>query len=292
MSKTLVGLYGGETATRVAEDLLGMGCDRDDISYIMPAYGAGEAGQGHTDVHGVGRLRSEGALARMIGNDQNKLGGGLIDGLTGWGVPQDDAHVYAEGVRRGHGLVLLRAGDDKADRAADIMSRHNPIDIHGQASRWRQSGWQGLTSESRPYTDEERNRYAQEDSIPIVKEDVSIGKRQVEQGGVHLRSYTVEHPVEEHVSLRQESVEVERQPVDRPLKAGEDAFQDREITATETSEEAVVSKNARVVEEVNVRKDVKKDDRVIKEMVRETKVDVDPVKSGRTDEPKHPEPRR
>src|SRR5690348_3190656 len=80
------------------------------------------------------------------------------------------------------------------------------------------------------------------------EERLRVGKREVGHGRVRVRSYVVETPVQEQVTLHQERVEIERRPVDRPAAAGDDAFRERTIEATETSEEAVVSKEARVRE--------------------------------------------
>ena len=54
------------------------------------------------------------------------------------------------------------------------------------------------------------------EAIPIVEEQLRVGKRQVAGGRVRVRSYVVETPVQEQVTLRDETVRVERRPVDRP----------------------------------------------------------------------------
>src|SRR3954468_19403974 len=78
-----------------------------------------------------------------------------------------------------------------------------------------------------------------------------VGKRVVEQGRVRVRVYTVEHPVQEGVTLREERVAVERRPVDSPASvAPGEAFQDRTIDVTTHREEPVIAKEARVREEV------------------------------------------
>ena len=94
-----------------------------------------------------------------------------------------------------------------------------------------------------------------EEAIPVVEEKLRIGKRQVGGGRLKVRSYVVETPVSEQVSLRTEKVHVERRPADRAIKAGEDAFRERTIEAQASSEEAVVSKEARVTGEVVVKKE-------------------------------------
>ena len=93
------------------------------------------------------------------------------------------------------------------------------------------------------------------------------------------------HPVpcgraagEEQVNLRQEHVEVERRPVSGTTQAGTlggDPFQERTIEVEERGEEAVVSKEARVVEEVVVRKDVEQRTETVSDTVRKTEVDVE-----------------
>jgi uncharacterized protein (TIGR02271 family) len=119
-----------------------------------------------------------------------------------------------------------------------------------------------------------------EERIPIVEEQLRVGKRETERGRVRVRSYIVETPVNETVALREEHVHVERRPVDQPLSAGDDAFRERTIEAVEHGEEAVVSKEARVREELVIRKDVEQRDEAISDTVRRTEVEVD---DGRTD---------
>ena len=112
--------------------------------------------------------------------------------------------------------------------------------------------------------------------IPVVEERLHIGKRETAHGRVRIRSYVVETPVEEQVTLHREHVEVERRPVDRPADAAAGAaFQERTIEATEVAEEAVVAKDARIKEEVVIRKTADDETRTVKDTVRRTEVEVD-----------------
>jgi len=108
----------------------------------------------------------------------------------------------------------------------------------------------GAGAAGRTSTDFDRTRSTKEgeEAIPIVEEELNVGKRQVEGGRVRVRSYVVETPVQEEVNLREERVHVERRPTDRPLTGSENLFQDRTIEVEEKSEEAVVSKDSRVKE--------------------------------------------
>lgn len=129
-----------------------------------------------------------------------------------------------------------------------------------------------------------RGNVVQEERIPIIEEQLRVGKREVERGGARVRSYIEERPVTESINLREEHVEVERHPVDQALSAAElggaDAFQERNIEMRETAEEAVVAKEARVVEEVLVRKTADQHEEQVSDTVRRTKVDVDEGQTG------------
>jgi uncharacterized protein (TIGR02271 family) len=222
--------------------------------------------------------------------------GGILNRLRSAGVPEDDSHMYAEGVRRGGSLVIARLADDNVDRGLEIMSNYRPVDIDERGSQWRTEGWTRYDESAGPYTGSGLTdaaaamrttnetttartggtRTGDETVIPIVEEQLSVGKREVERGGVRIRSYVVETPVEETVRLRDETINVERRRVDRP--AGDitgDAFRERTIELTETDEEAVVAKTARVTEEVVISKDVTERTEQVSDTVRRTEVDVE-----------------
>jgi uncharacterized protein (TIGR02271 family) len=114
-----------------------------------------------------------------------------------------------------------------------------------------------------------------EEVIPVAEERLRVGKRDVSHGRVRIRSYVVETPVEEQVTLREERVAVERRPVDRALGDVEQAFQERTIEAEERGEEAVVSKETRVTEEVVVRKEAEQRTETVSDTVRQTEVEVE-----------------
>jgi uncharacterized protein (TIGR02271 family) len=120
--------------------------------------------------------------------------------------------------------------------------------------------------------------------IPIAEEELHVGKRQVGHGRVRIQSRVVETPVSEQVTLREERVDVERRPVSGTTQAGTlggDPFQERTIEVEERREEAVVSKEARVVEEVVVRKDVEQRTETVSDTVRRTEVDVEDERNVR-----------
>lgn len=113
-------------------------------------------------------------------------------------------------------------------------------------------------------------------AIPVVEEQLKIGKREVQRGGVRIYSRVVETPVNESIGLREEHVNVERRPVDQPISTTDaTAFKEQSIEMRESAEEAVVQKSARVVEEVRVGKEVSERTEQIKDTVRRTEVEVE-----------------
>ena len=221
-------------------------------------------------------------------------------------LPDEDRHTYEEGVRRGGAVLTADVDEDDVARAVQVLEEAGSIDVDERASQWRQSGWDypaaagAATGASalggfgdRDTTDRgamsdrglsDAATGSQEEVIPVVEEKLVVGKRDVDRGGVRVRSYVTETPVHEQVRLRNERVNVERRSVDQPLSAAEgDAFRERTIDMTATGEEAVVGKTARVVEEVVVSKTA--DERVeqIDDTVRRTDVEVDRDEGTSTD---------
>jgi len=120
--------------------------------------------------------------------------------------------------------------------------------------------------------------------IPVMQEELKVGKRMVQRGGVRIYQRLVETPVQESVSLREEHVNVERRPVDRPIDPSQvGAFQETSFELRENAEEAVVQKTARVVEEVRVGKEVSQRTDQISDTLRSTQVDVEQL-GGRDDD--------
>jgi uncharacterized protein (TIGR02271 family) len=113
-------------------------------------------------------------------------------------------------------------------------------------------------------------------AIPIIEEQLQVGKREVQRGGVRVYQRMVETPVTETVNLREEHVNVERRPVDQPVNPAElAAFQEKSIELRETGEEVVVQKTARVVEEVVIGKEVTQTQQQVNDTVRRTEVEVE-----------------
>lgn len=118
-------------------------------------------------------------------------------------------------------------------------------------------------------------------AIPVVQEQLKVGKREVQRGGVRVFSRVVETPVNESIGLREEHVNVERRPVNEPISTTDaTAFKEQSIEMRETAEEAVVEKSARVVEEVMINKEVSQREQQIHDTVRHTEVEVEQLGAG------------
>lgn len=269
-------------------------------------------GVGLLAIPGVGPVLAAGPIATALGSTALGAGigaaaGGLVGPLVDAGVPRPEAETYSETVRRGGTLVMVRASDDMAQKAVDIMNRHNVVDIDDRSTSYRSSGWSGFDVNAEPYKANQIDEYRTsaktasttptagtasagaastnkgEAVLPVVEEELQVGKRQVQRGGARIHTHVTERPVEEQVRLREETVHVERRPVDRPVTAADEAaFREQSIEMTETAEEAVVAKQARVVEEVVVGKDVNERTETIRDTVRRTDVDVEQIDAGQT----------
>jgi stress response protein YsnF len=254
-------------------------------------------GLGALAIPGIGPVVAAGplatALSGLIGAGVGAVAGGAAGGLIGalvdMGLPEEEAERYTEGVRRGGTLVAVRVEDNDERRVRDIMNRHDPVDIDERSQQWRATGWQGYSAQAEPYNQDqirqERERYGygqtrtgdrDEAHMTVVEEDLKVGKRETRGDRVRVHKYVTERPVEETVNLREERVNVERRPIDRNVDpADRDAFQEKHMEFTERSEEPVVDKRARAVEEVKVTKDVHDRQETVRDTVRRTDVDVE-----------------
>ena len=254
-------------ADAAIERLVAEGIPRDEIRIV--------AGEGETDV--------------ASSPPKEK---GFFEALGDLFMPDEDRYAYAEGLSRGGYLVSLNTTAANRDRVLDILDDEGTVDMDAREESWRAEGWQGYRADaavpvgaasSTAVTGRINAATESPDdaSIEVVEENLRIGKRQVEQGRVRVRSYVVETPVEEDVTLRGETVRLERRSVDRPVGAA-DAFVDRTIEATETAEEAVISKEARVTEEISLEKAVDSRTETVRDTVRHTEVEVEDDRTDKT----------
>ena len=195
---------------------------------------------------------------------ERRTGGGFwswllgdVESETERGFPEEDAAYFTETIRGGAALLMVTTSDQNADRVRQLLGRRGARDVHERGT--------GVQTATRGET-----------VIPVVEEDVKIGKRTVERETVRVYRHVTERPIEEHMRLRQERIRVERRPVNRPLNTvPREAFKEETIELREMAEEPVVEKRARVVEEVAIGKEVETRDATVRDKVRRTDVDVE-----------------
>ena len=234
---------------------------------------------------------------------------GFWDWLFGRDVSEYDRTWYETNLREGHTVVsVLVHSIEERHRVAEILEDFNPIDFDETESRYRGIESPTAVMGAAPRADQplgsvqtwehERDMAARdaairtsdtlgtgerreelgtgEQVIPVVKEDIAVGKRAHERR-YRIRTYTVETPVERDVTLRDERVVIERRPVADPTEAARLAAetpQSREYEVIERHEEPMVEKR-RDVEEVVVHKEAQDRTERVRDTVRETRVDVE-----------------
>lgn len=119
--------------------------------------------------------------------------------------------------------------------------------------------------------------------VPIIEEELQVGKRPVQRGGIRVTTRVEERPVSEQVTLRDETVNVHREAVDRPATDADMArVREGTFEVTETDEEAVIRKEARVTGEVHIDKQVEERTEEVRDTVRRTDVDVEKTRDRKS----------
>jgi uncharacterized protein (TIGR02271 family) len=209
------------------------------------------------------------------------------ESLWGWlfGEDHTDHHheVYSRSLQSGSTVVTVVTAPEHADRIISILEEHAPVDLEQRGASYGSVATGATTAsatkagfaESQPAYDTARTGIAgnTEEVIPLSEETIQIGKREVDRGTTRVRRYVVERPVEEQVRLRDERVAVFRRPASGAA-VGAEAFTDKVVHVTETAEEAVIGKTARVVEEVVVQKKVDERAETVRDTVRKEEVEI------------------
>ena len=169
---------------------------------------------------------------------------------------------------------------DQSQRAAQILDDAGAVDVDGGMKGDKNYAGQnyqaGQTNQN--YQADQNKQTGDNLKAEVIEENLQVGKRVEQTGGVRLRSRIVEKPVEASVRLREEHVTVNRTPVNRAASEADfNAFKEGEMEVTESAERAVVAKEARVVEEVSLGKQVTEREETIRETVRNTEVDVEQI---------------
>ena len=108
-------------------------------------------------VVGLGWLAAT-AVGAATGAAVGATAGGLAGSLVAEGVPEKDAHIYAESLRRGGTMIAVHVDDREVPRVEGILARQGVIDLDLRGNSYRLSGWTSFDPTAAPYEDEADKR--------------------------------------------------------------------------------------------------------------------------------------
>ncbi|RZK34991.1 MAG: DUF2382 domain-containing protein [Hymenobacter sp.] len=273
-NQTVVGIFNTAAEAQQAVQQLGSaGFELDFVDVSRASSGTGGSdSSNYTNTSGTATE----AVGDAAGRTKDSVGG-FFSSL--FGGDNDEADTYAEVTRSGHSVVTVHVDTaEQARKAADILDDAGALDVDSKAAEY---GVSNSYTANRPAPAPTTGTDGM--TAEVIEENLQVGKRTEQTGGVRLRSRIVERPVEASVRLREEHVTVQRKPVNRvATEADFTAFKEGDMTLTESAERAVVAKEAHVVEEVSLGKQVTEREEVIRDTVRNTEVDVEQIPGSST----------
>jgi uncharacterized protein (TIGR02271 family) len=278
MSQTVVGIFDSAAeAQNAAQQLQAAGFS---LEHVDVSTGNAQSGQSNQSSDSSNYTNTSGTATEGVADAAGRTGDGIgnfFSNLFG-GDEYEDTQRYSHVARSTGSIVTVHAHSaENAHRAAEILDAAGAIDVNERA---QQSGYQSTGGQA--YASEATTG-SEGMSAKVIEENLQVGKRVEQTGGARLRSRIIERPVEASVRLREEHVTVQRNPVNRPAtEADFDTFKEGNIEITESAERAVVGKEARVVEEVTLGKEVTEREETIHDTVRKTEVDVERLDGGTT----------
>lgn len=264
--KTIIGLYDNiSNIDRLLEPLMRDGIDADHVEVVTSP--------------GMQKKFKERSQFSNLAHDAKK--GTLHTDLAHRGVPTADAYFFEQGVEQGNTLVILEVDDDRAPRILQQMkngeARMGQSTSGTRSTDGRRTEEPAMTARRDAATDGRRmddEEVAQR--IPIIEEELHVGKKVRDTGGIHVERTVQNKPVHESIDLKEEHVEVNRHSANRPA-TNEDlmgAFEEGSFDLREEKEELIVEKEPRVVEEVEIRKTVEHKQQAVDETLRRVDVNI------------------
>lgn len=217
------------------------------------------------------------AITSVWKENEGSTSDSVRDELTDVGVPSRDLAHLSDGVSKGGVVVSLTAEESRSDEIEKIFHKYSADKIDETGMNTGAAAPVMATEALATPRSAEPVLQAEGAVVPVVQEDLLVGKREVERGGVRVFKRVVEEPVTESVNLHEEHVYIDRRPVDRAVNSADIAAASQTIELTETEEIPVISKVSRVVEEVRVGLQESDRTETVRDTVRHTEVDVEPV---------------
>lgn len=121
------------------------------IGALIGGLGGLLVGLGALAIPGVGPIIAAGPIvAAVTGATMGAVTGGMVGALVDLGIPDEEAEIYAEGVRRGYNMVAVQTPESRVDQARLIMERAGLVDMEQRVGEWRESGWDRFDPEAEP----------------------------------------------------------------------------------------------------------------------------------------------
>ena len=148
---------GDEVPVKTGDDMTEDTLEGAGIGAILGGLGGLLLGLTALGVPGIGPVLAAGPIAATLaGAGVGAAAGGLLGALTEAGIPEKQAHVYAEGVRRGGTLVMVTTSPELAEAAIEILNAHNPVDMRVRSQVWQdEEEWERFDPEDVPYKPEQ-----------------------------------------------------------------------------------------------------------------------------------------
>ena len=213
--------------------------------------------------------------------DRNTLGTGidhqhvgLWRRLFGENVWEHEAAVYGDTLRRGGAVLAVRGPKDRVAKIMSILDAHNPVDVHEHAEKIGSD----VPVEAKALvtaTGAAKTGASKDEVLRLAEEQINVGKRMFETGTTRIRRFVTERPVEQQINLHEEHAKVVRRAISDPNYISDVDWSDKEYTVTETAERPVVSKTARVVEEVAVGREGSDRTETVRDTVRRQQAEIE-----------------
>lgn len=200
---------------------------------------------------------------------------GLWRRLFGENVWDHEAAVYGDTLDKGGAVLAARVPDDEVARVMSLLDVHQPLDVHAVAAKIGETvpvQAKALVTPPIAKTDAK-----DPETLRLAEEQLNVGKRLFETGTTRIRRFVTERPVEQQVTLHEEHADVVRKAISDPSYVADIDWSDKAYEVTETAEQAVVSKTARVVEEVTLRKTGADRVETVKDTVRRQQAEVEKI---------------
>jgi uncharacterized protein (TIGR02271 family) len=196
--------------------------------------------------------------------------------LFGSDLEHHEAAVFGKSLKEGSAIVAVRVMESEAPKVISILDSHKPVDVRDRAEAYGFVGAPAAATTPKVPT----ARLTDEETMQLAEERLNVGKRTVESGMTRVRRYVIENPVETNVTLHEEHAEIFRRAISDPTFVKEVDWSNKTFEVTETAEEAVVDKTARIAEEVVIRRTGSDRMQTVRDTVRRQQLDVERVPVG------------